>query len=394
MQVFELLRHGTTGNDWALDGLNIYASVADAVHAEECNDSVHVFYPEKLADKAARFLNGFRGTNLYAVKANPHPVILKSLWNAGVRDFDVASLREVELVANTLPGANLYFMHPVKSRQAIRYAYAMGVRAFSFDSLDELIKIEEETSYATDLKLFLRLGVSVKGAAYELTGKFGAPLDLAPLMLQRARLSAQRLGVCFHVGSQCMRPEAFADAIGQTAAAAKAAGVTLDVIDVGGGFPVAYPGMEPPALEEYFRVIHAALDANGFVDTLTLCEPGRALVAEAGAVAARIELRKGEELYLNDGTYGALFDAGVPEWPFPLDLIAADDRAMSEDVIGYRAYGPTCDSCDKMAGPFPLPADVREGDWVVFEHLGAYGISMQARFNGFYSETMVAVIEN
>ena len=392
MQVLEVLRPVPSTENWALEGLNTYTNVADALKAEVCNDSVHVFYPEKLAEMAARFLGGFRGTNLYAVKANPHPAILKSLWQAGIRDFDVASLREVELVSKVLPGANLYFMHPVKSRQAIRYAYAMGVRGFSFDTLDELLKIEEETSGAADLKLFLRLGVAVQGAAYELSGKFGAPLDLAPLMLQRARLSAQRLGVCFHVGSQCMRPEAFADAIGQAAGVMRSAGVQLDVIDVGGGFPVAYPGMEPPALEEYFRVIHAALDDNGFSGTDTLCEPGRALVAEAGAVAARIELRKGSDLYLNDGTYGALFDAGVPEWPFPLDLIAGDDRAFGSDVIGYRAYGPTCDSCDKMAGPFPLPADAREGDWIVFEHLGAYGLTMQARFNGFYSETIVAVL--
>ncbi|WP_417451451.1 type III PLP-dependent enzyme [Kordiimonas sp.] len=391
MQVLEVLRPLPSAENWTLEGLNTYASVADALKTEQCNDSVHVFYPKKLAEMAARFLAGFRGTNLYAVKANPHPAILKSLWQAGVRDFDVASLREVELVSKTLPGANLYFMHPVKSRQAIRHAYAMGVRGFSFDTLDELIKIEEETSGAADLKLFLRLGVAVQGAAYELSGKFGAPLDLAPLILRRARLSAQRLGVCFHVGSQCMRPDAFADAIAQAAGVLKSSGVTLDLIDVGGGFPVAYPGMEPPALEEYFRVIHAALDANGFNDTETLCEPGRALVAEAGAVAARIELRKGADLYLNDGTYGALFDAGVPEWPFPLDLVAGDERALSNDVIGYRAYGPTCDSCDKMAGPFPLPADAREGDWVLFEHLGAYGLTMQARFNGFYSETLVAV---
>ncbi|WP_417458483.1 type III PLP-dependent enzyme [Kordiimonas sp.] len=392
MQVIEAFRPLPQNENWALEGLKTYMSAEEAIAGEQCNDSVHLFYPEKLMETAGRFLAGFRGTNLYAVKANPHEAVLKHLWKAGVRDFDVASLREVELVAKTLPGANLYFMHPVKSRQAIRYAYAMGVRGFSFDSLDELAKIEEETSGASDLKLFLRLGVVVKGAAYELSGKFGATLDIAPLILKRARMSAQRLGVCFHVGSQCMNPRAFADAITQAATAVKTAGVHLDVIDVGGGFPVAYPGMEPPALEEFFRVIHKALDDNGFGDTETLCEPGRALVAEAGAVAARVELRKGGDLYLNDGTYGALFDAGVPEWPFPIRLVAADGRETSLETIGYRAYGPTCDSCDKMAGPFPLPADVRESDWVIFEHLGAYGHSMQARFNGFYSETMVAIV--
>jgi ornithine decarboxylase len=283
-------------------------------------------------------------------------------------------------------------MHPVKSRQAIQRAYALGVRAFAFDHMDELNKIVEETGGAADLELFVRLGISAKGAAYELSGKFGAPLDVAPMLLQRARTRAAKLGVSFHVGSQCMRPGAYAEAILQAAAVVGHAGVKLDVIDVGGGFPVAYPGMEPPALSSFFQIIHKALDMHGFGGLETLCEPGRGIVAESGAVAARVELRKGTDLYLNDGTYGALFDAGVPEWPFPISLMSKGGRKPSAERVFYRCFGPTCDSCDKMEGPFALPADVAEGDWIVFEHLGSYGHTMQARFNGFYSETMVAIV--
>jgi len=393
MQVLEIVRPSSPSEDFRgqYGTLNCYSSVRGAIEAEASNDSVHLFFPDVLKDKAAEFLTGFRGRSMYAVKANPHAEVLKTLWIEGVRDFDVASIREVELVSGLLPGAKLYFMHPIKSRQAIARAYMMGVRAFAFDHMDELNKILEETGYAEDLELFLRLGVSAKGAAYELSGKFGAPLDMAPMLLSRARQVAKRLGVSFHVGSQCMRPGAFSEAILQAAAVVRHAGIKLDVIDVGGGFPVAYPGMEPPALDSYFQTIHSALDMHGFKDAETLCEPGRALVAESGAVAARVELRKGTDLYLNDGTYGALFDAGVPEWPFPLSLITADDRTLLDETSFYRCFGPTCDSCDKMEGPFPLPADVAEGDWVIFEHLGAYGHTMQARFNGFYSETMVAI---
>ncbi|WP_286828993.1 MULTISPECIES: type III PLP-dependent enzyme [Kordiimonas] len=393
MQVLEIVRPSSPTEDFRgqYGELNCYSSIRGAIEAEASNDSVHLFFPDVLQDKAAEFLTGFRGRSMYAVKANPHAEVLKTLYTAGVRDFDVASIREVELVAGLLPGAKLYFMHPIKSRQAIQRAYMMGVRAFAFDHMDELNKILEETGYAEDLELFLRLGVSAKGAAYELSGKFGAPLDMAPMLLSRARQVAMKLGVSFHVGSQCMRPGAFSEAILQAAAVVGHAGIKLDVIDVGGGFPVAYPGMEPPALDSYFQTIHSALDMHGFADAETLCEPGRALVAESGAVAARVELRKGTDLYLNDGTYGALFDAGVPEWPFPLSLVTADGRDVLGETSFYRCFGPTCDSCDKMEGPFPLPVDVAEGDWVIFEHLGAYGHTMQARFNGFYSETMVAI---
>lgn len=396
MQVAEFLNQpaAINVNTGRYGTLNQYATPRAALEAEDCNDAVHLFFPDRLRAKAIEFVTGFRGRSVYAVKANPHEEVLKTLWQAGVRDFDVASIREVELVSALLPGAKLYFMHPVKSRQAIQRAYALGVRAFAFDHMDELNKIFTETGGATDLELFLRLGISAKGAAYELSGKFGAPLDVAPMLLSRARTRSAKLGISFHVGSQCMRPGAYAEAILQAAAVIGHAGVKLDVIDVGGGFPVAYPGMEPPALDTYFQTIHSALDLHGFGGIETLCEPGRGIVAESGAVAARVELRKGTDLYLNDGTYGALFDAGVPEWPFPLSVVTEDGRLPSGEQTYYRCFGPTCDSCDKMEGPFPLPADLAEGDWVIFENLGSYGHTMQARFNGFYSETMVVVTED
>lgn len=371
--------------------IKTYASDEAAVFAECCNDAVHILYPHRIEEAAKSFLNGFEGTNLYAVKANPSPVVLKTLWNAGIRDFDVASLREIELVHSLLPHARMHFMHPVKSREAIRYAYRVGIRTFSFDHIDELRKIQEETAGAQDLALFLRLKVDGGKALYDLGGKFGVDVQSAPLLLERARQIAVKLGVCFHVGSQCMDPNAFAEAIRSVAELINTTGVKLDALDIGGGFPSRYPGMEPPKRHLYFDAIHEAIKAYDMTDLELISEPGRAMIADAGAVAVRVELRKGADLYLNDGTYGALFDAGTPDWPFPVRWISASDEEASDEIINFRCFGPTCDSCDKMNGPFPLPANIAEGDWIIFEQLGAYGFAMQSRFNGFYSETLVAV---
>ncbi|GLQ05966.1 type III PLP-dependent enzyme [Sneathiella chinensis] len=375
----------------ALEDVPHYVNECEALIAENCNDSVHFLYADKIREKASLFLNNFRGSSLYAIKANPHPAIMNLLWHYGVRKFEMASLREIEYVVNMFPEAELYFMHPVKSRQAIRGAYALGVRTFAFDCLDELRKIEEETDHASDLSLFLRVRVDQVNAAYPLSDKFGVPVQEAPLLIQRAQQNAQKVGLTFHVGSQCMDPAAYSEALSQIANMLSSSGVSIDKLDIGGGFPVYYPGMEPGLLEGYFDTIHRALDEHG-LDTLELyCEPGRALVAEAGAVAVRVEMRKGQALYMNDGTYGALFDAGVPGWTYPLELRKMDGAEVSDGALPFRLYGPTCDSCDKMEGPFELPDNIAEGDWVIFRHLGAYGYAMQTRFNGFYSETMVAI---
>lgn len=379
-------------NRGVFKGLNVYASASDAVLAENCNDAVHIIYPEKLTEKANLFLTKFPGDCLFAMKSNPHPVVLETLWDCGLRRFEVASLREIEYVTDHFPGAEIYFMHPIKSRQAIRFAYEKGVRNFAFDCVNELVKIEEETGYARDLNMFLRVGVDQSSAAHPLSKKFGANLQEAPLLLQRAAAKAVKIGVTFHVGSQCMDPISYVHAIEQVADMLNQSGVEIDTLDVGGGYPVFYPGMDTLPLEDYFTVIEKALIDNGFANTQILCEPGRALVAESGAVAARIEMRKDNYLYLNDGTYGSLFDAGTPAWTYPLEMISvAEEADPSKGVSAFRLYGPTCDSLDVMQGPFMLPGSIEEGDWIVFHHLGAYGFAMQTQFNGFYSNTAVAV---
>ena len=348
------------------------------------------------ATRAARFfIEKFPGKSLYAVKANPSADLIRILWDAGLTHYDVASIAEVRLVRSLLPDATLCFMHPIKAPGAIREAYHRhGVKTFSLDSVEELEKIvdacrDEAGNPATDLRLCVRLRVSSEHAALSLAAKFGCDLTEAPLLLQSARQHADWLGVCFHVGSQAMSPFAFVQALDRTRAAIAEASVVIDMIDVGGGFPSVYPGMEPPPLEDYFQIIHQHFYALPIAYNAELwCEPGRALCAEYSSLVVKVEKRRGNELYINDGAYGSLFDAAHVDWKFPV-------RALEDDLIKPEAdfafYGPTCDDADYMPGPFALPDDVQAGDYIEIGMLGAYGTAMKTGFNGFGDAVNVMV---
>jgi ornithine decarboxylase len=347
---------------------------------------------------AARwFQDKFKGDVFYAVKANPSPWVIEALAASGVASFDVASIPEIELVARFAPGSRMAFMHPVKSRRAIAQAYFdHGVKTFALDTHEELQKILEATGGAGDLTLIVRLAVQAEGASYSLSGKFGADVHDAPaLLLATRRATTGKMGVSFHVGSQCMRPTAFQAAMAQASRAIVRAGVMVDVVDVGGGFPSVYPGMVPPDMTEYLESIERGFaDMMVHEDTELWCEPGRALVAEASSILTKVELKKGDALYLNDGSYGSLFDAAHVKWPFPVKLYRSEDgeaREVEGALKPFRFYGPTCDSIDHMPGPFWLPEDVREGDYIEIGMLGAYGVAMNTRFNGFGDAETVLV---
>ncbi len=361
-----------------------YHSALDLVRERSPERPVALVRPDAVALAGSWFQKNFKGDVLYAVKANPSPWVIETLVAAGITAFDVASIPEIELVRSVAPGARLAFMHPVKSRRAIAAAYSdHGVRTFALDTHEELEKILEATGGASDLNLLVRLAVQAEGAAYTLSGKFGvAPEQSASLLLAARRATEQLMGVSFHVGSQCMRPTAYQAAMAQTSRALVRAGVFADVVDVGGGFPSVYPGMVPPDLDAYVDSIHRGFDDMRVPETTELwCEPGRALVAESSSILCKVELKKGDALYLNDGSYGSLFDATHSRWPFPTKLVR--DGAASSELKPFRFYGPTCDSIDHMPGPFWLPEDVREGDYIEIGMLGAYGVAMNTRFNGF-----------
>ena len=348
------------------------------------------------ARRAARFfVDKFPGRSLYAVKANPSSELLQILWSEGVTHYDVASIGEVRLVAQTLPQAVLCFMHPVKSAESIAEAYfEHGVRTFSLDTIDELEKILQATATdgvaASDLNLLVRLRVSSEHAKLSLASKFGADPGEVKRLLFAARQAADALGICFHVGSQAMSPAAFAEAMARVRDAIVEASVTVDIVDVGGGFPSSYPGMEPPPLEAYFAVIHSAFEALPISYSAELwCEPGRALCAEYASLVVRVEKRRGSELYINDGAYGTLFDAAHIGWRYPVRLLRSQE--LRARPLEFSFYGPTCDDLDHMAGPFELPADIAAGDYVEIGMLGAYGSAMRTGFNGFAAENIEIV---
>ena len=351
---------------------------------------VTLIRPHAAARAARFFVEKFPGRSMYAVKANPSPDLLRVLWANGITHYDVASLGEVRLVAATLPEATLCFMHPVKAEEAIAEAYfEHGVRVFSLDSLEELAKIMRATQGATDLTLCVRLRVSSEHSKLSLASKFGVAPDEAKELLFQARQAADALGICFHVGSQAMTPDAYANAMERVRQAIVGAAVTVDVVDVGGGFPSAYPGMEPPALERYFETIHRAFESLPVSYSAELwAEPGRALCAEYSSLIVRVEKRRGDELFINDGAYGALFDAAHIGWRFPVALLREPESTVRD--MPFSFYGPTCDDLDHMAGPFLLPADVRAGDYIEIGMLGAYGAALRTGFNGFgATETIV-----
>jgi ornithine decarboxylase len=360
-------------------------------------EPLHCIRPAAITAAAGAFVGAFNGDTLYAVKCNPEPAVLHALWEGGVRHFDCASIGEVTLIRRLFPGAEIHFMHPVKSRAAIREAWIFsGVRDFVFDHPAELAKILDElaTPDAAALNaragLFVRLALPKSTAAIDLSSKFGADFETAVHLLRAARPHAQKLGVAFHVGSQCLDPLAWRNAIALAGQVIGAAGVPVEVIDVGGGFPVAYPDIEPPHLSAFLAEIDAAHDALNLPGTKLWAEPGRALVAGGGSVVVQVQLRKGGALYINDGVFGSLADAGALGFRYPTRHIPAS-ASPGAPLAAFAFFGPTCDSTDVMQGPFLLPENIAEGDWIELGQIGAYGSCLRTAFNGFDRATLVEV---
>ncbi|AJC50331.1 type III PLP-dependent enzyme [Coxiella endosymbiont of Amblyomma americanum] len=372
--------------------LQTIASIAE----ERPVQPVFAFRPIALVRAVDCFLTKFKGQVLYAVKTNPEQHVVQLVHAHGVTAFDVASYEEMHTIREHAPSAELYFMHPVKSPHAVSEAYFnYSVRHFSLDCLDELNKILCYTKNAKDLCLHLRLAIPNTFSEFNLSEKFGISLHEAPNLLKIIRKVAYKLGITFHVGSQCMHPNAYRIAIRMADKVINESGVEIEYFNVGGGFPSIYPGMIPPALRIYFEAIHTEFSKiaceRPYVELL--CEPGRALVAESTSVVVNVELRKGNVLYINDGTYGSLFDAGVPHFIFPVHLLRSN-RPTDGDLLPFSFYGPTCDSLDYMKGPFYLPNDIKEGDYIEIGQMGAYGRTLSTTFNGFKQKEGVIMVSD
>ncbi len=278
------------------------------------------------------FSISFPGRVLYAVKCNPHPEVLKALYNAGIRHFDTASLPEIAQVRESFGDAACYFMHPVKGRAVINTsARVYEIDTFVIDHMDELEKILKETGGAEGLTIYVRIKTPpAEGTLYHLAAKFGAEVAEAAAMLKEAQSRGCQTGIAFHVGSQCLSPEAYTTALKIVGEVLDQAKVQIAGLDVGGGFPAAYLGTNMPPLEDFVSAIEAGVKQLGLRrDCVLMCEPGRALVAHAISVVTQVQLRKGDQLYINDGIYGSLsetVDAGL-KLPARLVRIGEDSRA-------------------------------------------------------------------
>lgn len=361
-----------------------FESVSDYLESHDPANPVLCHRPHAAVRNARWFVRNFPGDVLYAVKANPHELMLNALYGAGVRHFDVASVGEAALVGHW-PDVELYAMNPVKHPAHIREMYyRYGIRHFALDCAEELDKILRATGQAKDLGLHVRIAVDNNSSRVPLERKFGAHPDEVVELMVAARTHAAELGVCFHVGSQALNPLSYASAIARANQLIRRAGIIVESLDVGGGFPAAYPGIESQPLSAYLQVIDEAFWDMLAVENCRLrCEPGRALVADAAAMLVNVVLRKDQRLYINDGAYGSLFDAAHLQFPFPVRAYRNGEGLEDAANAPFGLYGPTCDSLDAIPGPYLLPTSIDTGDYIEFGQLGAYGDAMRTGFNGF-----------
>ena len=374
-----------------------FKSVEDLVNQLRPDKPVYCIRKKSILSASKFFQKKFPGKILYAVKTNPNQEVIKTLIRSGIEQFDVASVEEIKAVREFSQSAKCSFMHTVKSRESIRDAYfKYGVKTFALDTKDELIKIIESTSGAKDLELFVRVAVSNEHAEIDLSKKFGALSTEAAGLLRLVKQYSSKIGLSFHVGSQCMHPISYAKGITEIGNIINKTKIVPDFINVGGGFPTIYPDLILQSLSSYFEEIKKSLE-NLKLNSLPeiICEPGRALVAESGSTIVRVNLRKKQKLYINDGTYGTLFDAGTPNIVYPSKLIKdSSNKIISKKLTAFDFYGPTCDSMDYMKGPFLLPNNVKENDYIELGQLGAYGLTFRTAFNGFFSNEIYEVDDN
>lgn len=381
-----------------------FKTIQELIGAWQPAEPIYVLHPDQFRRAAHSFLTGFPGETMYAVKANDTAPVLDLLWASGIRHFDVASLHEVRAIRSRFSTAKMSFMAPVRGNGATAEAFHVhGVRAFAIDTQFELNRLLKETgadhnvTYAHDLNVLVRMVVPSDGAALELSSKFGVdPAGGAELLKAIADIGAKP-ALTFHVGSLSTDPQAYVRALTVCKDTIDRAGVRVTAIDVGGGFPAAYPGVPQPPLSAFFEAIAQARLDLAFDSELTLlCEPGRALVADGVSVLTQVNMRRGDAAFLNDGIYGSLNEYVLPNWPvqYPLTVFTLRDGQVVEkrgETTAYRVFGPTCDTLDKLPVKLDLPADLAPGDWVMFGQMGAYSAALRTSFNGFYPDAFAMV---
>lgn len=373
-----------------------YADAAQYVELNTLSEPVYLFSDQALTERVGEFQRLFNGELSYAVKANPEPLVLDCLRNAGVTSFDVASIGEIALIADRFEGIHCHYNNPVRSDEMTRLAaHEYGVRCFAVDDQAGLAQIA--ALGLPEIEVSVRFKLNHFDAAYDFGSKFGADISQATQLLKRANGLDMCCSLTFHPGSQCAESATYAEHIRVAAQIANQAGVKLHRLNVGGGFPLPYENVQIGTLSEYMRAIHVAVKLHFGDAPKLLCEPGRALVGSSTSLLTQvIRVRENGDVFINDGIYGGLQEQMIVRLDLPYqvwrrgELIYTSVKwqgALADAIV----FGPTCDPVDRLPNKLVLPVDIQEGDYIEFGLIGAYGSATATRFNSFRSQRYVEV---
>jgi ornithine decarboxylase len=350
-----------------------------------------------LAERFARFMSALpRVRPHYAVKCNSAPEVLQTASAAGA-GFEVASLGELRMLQQLgVDPADVLYSNTVKPAAHIAGAADAGVWRFAVDSEGEVEKVARN---APGSAVYVRMRVDDSHSVFPLSRKFGAEAHHArALLLEAERLGLQPYGLTFHVGSQSVATSAWVQAIasaGRTMRQLLGDGITLHMLDIGGGFPAFY-GDPIPSIDQIGAVIESALDELlPYVPAMVVAEPGRHIVAETAVMVTSVlgrEERAGEDwLYVDVGAYNGMMETQqtVGQWRFPLWTSRPDHAVVPH--VPYTVTGPTCDSSDTMFYGANLPVTLAEDDRLFIASAGAYTLSYASSFNGFPPPTVYFV---
>ena len=358
-----------------------YESARKAALALAPDYPLHLLRRHVIHYRTQKFMEGFPGEAAYAVRANFEPAVIDTLHAAGIDWYACDSIGEMEVVFQQAPSAKFIFAHPIKTEKAIETAYKRyGVRAFVIDHPHELKKVLAHTE--TDATILVRLAGSA-GAMVSEGYRYGCDIDQAAFLVKAVVEAGYKVGLCFSPGSQVLNPLLYDEGFLALREVMYRTRFMLNMVYIGGGFPSIYEGVSPPEVENYFKVIRNGLSRLHLPRTCkVIASSGRYLVNEAVSVLVRVEQRKGQMLYLNDGTLGSLSPINMKWWRPPIRLIrTAKDLPQPAYTLDRFAFsGPIAYGSDTMNGPFYLPEDARVGDYIEMGKIGAYAGSMVTGF--------------
>jgi ornithine decarboxylase len=365
----------------------VYPTTSALIAAEAPDFPSFLFSERELHRQVKLFRKGFDGLLTYAVKCNPSSHILSQLHREGVKAFDVASNREMELVRDLAPGAAMHYNNPIKNKREIERAYEeFGVRSFTIDHPQQLDQLAAVVAPSRDIEVTTRFKAGKALKSYDFGIKFGVMEQGAAEIVTLAQEMGYTGSLCFHVGSQCEDAYAYERHIAAAARIATESGIELKRLNLGGGFPAPYPTSEAPPMDYYFETIATAVkDHFGDSKPELIIEPGRALVTSSTSLLLRVKHQRGGiSVYVNDGAYGSLMEVKFMHFTPPV-RVWRGARLHDNDgqFEGFTVWGPTCDSYDVLPQTFTLPSDIDEDDWIEFGLMGAYTQASLTPFNGF-----------